>query len=153
MDIGFGTKSTSSKVTINSIDTGASINYDKIVEDLSSSCLSKDKKFLKTRDYHELDLYISVYRSGLSYLSDEAADKIKKRLNLYYVIRKVGWDKALRFFEEKELVENAAYIPQRDNVVVVQNRPQVIKGRPPKSGSRRARGSPSTRAKSRMRFS
>lgn len=149
-----GGKPTTSKVSIFSLfDTGSSINYDiRIVEDLSSSYQGGDKKFFKARDYHELDVYLSVYRSGLDYLGTEAANKIRNRLHLYYVVGKVGWDKALRFFDEKELVENAQYIPQRDNIVVVQ-RPTQPKGRPPRSKSRNSRGPPSTRGKSRVRFS
>ncbi|RNA03288.1 hypothetical protein BpHYR1_003952 [Brachionus plicatilis] len=46
-------------------------------------------------------------------LSEPTACKVWKRVYTFYEVSKAGWEKALKFFEELDLVDHADYIPQK----------------------------------------
>ncbi|RNA37934.1 hypothetical protein BpHYR1_042796 [Brachionus plicatilis] len=63
--------------------------------ELQSILQSRDCKFFKARDYHELELLLAVF-SEMLVLTPATRDKLRKRVHLYYMVAKVGWDKAIR---------------------------------------------------------
>ncbi|RNA01740.1 hypothetical protein BpHYR1_000672 [Brachionus plicatilis] len=98
---------------VSSLITTGQLNYGVMAQDLRARLAAKDCKHFKARDYHELDTLLEVYNS-VGYLPEPAVTKLRNRIHLFFVVSKAGWEKALRFFEERELVNHAGYIPQRD---------------------------------------
>ncbi|RNA40774.1 hypothetical protein BpHYR1_007779 [Brachionus plicatilis] len=120
IESGYGSSKIESEVS--RIHTSGTLNYGVMAQDLRAKVIAKDCKHFKARDYHQLDSLLDVFDS-IGYLPDQT-------------VSKTGWEKALRFFEERDLVDNANYIPQRDPIVVVSNRPApaaltALTGRPP----------------------
>lgn len=78
MDSGF--KLTETKVT-NFNSTGNSPNYSVMAEEFQDLVKSKVNSHLKARDYHELDVHLSVF-PYVDRLSDSVVDKLRKRIHL-----------------------------------------------------------------------
>ncbi|RMZ95872.1 hypothetical protein BpHYR1_039185 [Brachionus plicatilis] len=108
--------------------------FPAIAASLRNALAASDCRHFKSRDYHEFELLLAVYNE-INRLSDPTQDKVRKRIHLFFVVSKVGWEKAIRFFDERELVDQANYIPQMDNGVVVTTKPPSYSGRPPKTGA------------------
>ncbi|RNA21286.1 hypothetical protein BpHYR1_033999 [Brachionus plicatilis] len=116
MDCGYGYSSHTEPKVTPSFSTGPP-KFAAMAASLRNALAAGDCRHFKARDYHELELLLAMYNEN-NRLSDPTQDK-----------------KAIRFFDERELVDQANYIPKRDNVVVVTTKPPSYSGRPPKTGA------------------
>ncbi|CAF1027891.1 unnamed protein product, partial [Brachionus calyciflorus] len=90
-------------------------NYENMVAFLREAMSSKNNKFFKARDYHELE-YALLMNGEL--LSRAARDATNEKIRLLFLVGNYGWDYALKLHKNEE-VRAAGFVPPQDNKLIL----------------------------------